>query len=481
MGRDERVRVGGDRVVSVRRLLGADVERRSVDRAVLEGATQGVFVYDRPARSVEQVAVECRQLCLADQPACRVGQGNVDGHEVRTLEERVVADQFDARGLDLGAVVTRVDVVVGRARDRRVTPQHLGAKAVGQEPRDAKPDLAETENTDRSLAHLAERRAALVPLAGSGADENARPVPEDPHRGTRDVLDDAGRDRLGIVRDDHTAGRRGREVDVVGARAVDRDDLEIAGVEQVGSDQSRATEERLGVRDGRRKRPVGRDRHPSGREFDRDDVEVGRKGRTDAVDQNGVRVAVCDDDTCHPTTVFRRPTKPYRHNGFADPPSAIDMVDFDYPIETWGLAVFGTLAALIATALPVVAFVRIVPGLKEALIGAAAVYLLLDTADAGNGAAFAVVAGMAATLLFNALAVVFGAAFGVSLVGGGAAAVSEVGAGAGIDLPVLLRFARLFSVLVVSPIGYAAGGGLGAYLVGRNAEPGDDPEESPFS
>lgn len=156
------------------------------------------------------------------------------------------------------------------------------------------------------------------------------------------------------------------------------------------------------------------------------------------------------------------------------------MVDLEYPTETWGLAIFGTLAALVATALPVVAFVRVVPALKEVLIGAAVVYLLLDTADAGNGAAFAVVAGMAATLLFNALVVVFGAAFGVSLVGGGAAAVSEVGTGTGVDLPVILRFARLFSVLVVSPIGYAAGGALGAYLNGREAKSGDEPEESPF-
>jgi hypothetical protein len=157
------------------------------------------------------------------------------------------------------------------------------------------------------------------------------------------------------------------------------------------------------------------------------------------------------------------------------------MVDLDYPTETWGLAVFGTLATLVATAVPVVALVRVVPALKEFLIGAAVVYLLLDTTDAGNGAAFAVVAGMAATLLFNLFAAVFGAALGVDLVGSGAAAVAGVGAVGGVDLPVLLRFARVFSVLVVSPIGYAAGGALGAYLNGREATASEEEsEETPF-
>jgi hypothetical protein len=140
------------------------------------------------------------------------------------------------------------------------------------------------------------------------------------------------------------------------------------------------------------------------------------------------------------------------------------MVDVDYPAETWGFAVFGALAALVASALPVVAFVRVVPALKEALLGAAMVLLLLETTDPGDGAAFAVLAGTAATLLFNAFVLAAGLV-GVPVLGGGAAAVAAVAP----DLAPLFRAARLLSVLVVSPAGYALGGAVGAWLNGREA------------
>ncbi|MFB6169159.1 MAG: hypothetical protein ABEJ43_09980 [Haloferacaceae archaeon] len=157
------------------------------------------------------------------------------------------------------------------------------------------------------------------------------------------------------------------------------------------------------------------------------------------------------------------------------------MVDIDHPAETWGFAVFGTLAALVATALPVVALVRVVPALKEVLIGAALVYLLLETTELGDGAAFAAVAGMAATVLFNVLAAVVGAVVGVALLGG-ADAVAGMGTVAGVDLPVVLRAVRLFTILVVSPVGYTAGGALGAYLNRRAEEDADDTApETPFS
>lgn len=158
------------------------------------------------------------------------------------------------------------------------------------------------------------------------------------------------------------------------------------------------------------------------------------------------------------------------------------MVDIDHPVETWGFAVFGTLAALVATAFPVVAFVRVVPALKEILIGAGMVYLLLETSDLADGATFAVVAGMVAAVVFNLLATVAGALIGVSLLGGGADAVAGLsGAVAGVELPVLLRAVRLFSILVVSPVGYAAGGALGAYLNGRGEGADEEPNpETPF-
>lgn len=157
------------------------------------------------------------------------------------------------------------------------------------------------------------------------------------------------------------------------------------------------------------------------------------------------------------------------------------MVDIDHPVETWGFAVFGTLAALVATALPGVALVRVVPALKEIVIGTALVYVLLDTSEVADGAAFAVVAGMVAAVAFNLLATVAGALVGVSLLGGGASAVAGMGSIAGVDLAVALRAVRLFSVLVVSPIGYAAGGALGAYLNGRGEDASEEPNpETPF-
>lgn len=144
------------------------------------------------------------------------------------------------------------------------------------------------------------------------------------------------------------------------------------------------------------------------------------------------------------------------------------MVDLDHSTETWGLAVFGSLAALVATALPVVALVRLAPALKEALIGAAVVYLLLETTEPNDGAVFAVVAGMAATLAFNAVRIVAESLLGVGLVGGGADVAAAVGAPP--QVAAALRLAGLIAVLVASPVGYAVGGAVGAWLNGRDDE-----------
>jgi hypothetical protein len=152
------------------------------------------------------------------------------------------------------------------------------------------------------------------------------------------------------------------------------------------------------------------------------------------------------------------------------------MVDLDHPAETWGLAVSGSLAALAFTALPVVALVRLVPSLKEAAVGAALVYRLLDTTDTSDAAAFAVLAGMAATLVFNAFRVVATRALGVEVVGGGADALATAGAGA--EVAAVLRLAGLLAVLFASPVGYAVGGAAGAWLNSREGgEDGGDDEE----
>jgi hypothetical protein len=149
------------------------------------------------------------------------------------------------------------------------------------------------------------------------------------------------------------------------------------------------------------------------------------------------------------------------------------MVNLDHPTETWGIAVFGALAALVVSAFPVVAFVRLLPAFKEVLIGAAVVYLLLDTTDTTDAAAFAVVAGMAATLAFNALRLVLEGVLGVGVVGSGAGVVA---AAAGPDAAAVLRLVGVLSVLFASPVGYAVGGVTGAWLNGRD-DKGDENED----
>jgi hypothetical protein len=57
-----------------------------------------------------------------------------------------------------------------------------------------------------------------------------------------------------------------------------------------------------------------------------------------------------------------------------------------------------------------------------------------------------------------------------------------MGTFAGVDLAVVARAVRLFSILVISPIGYTAGGALGAYLNRREEDGADDAApETPFS
>jgi len=109
------------------------------------------------------------------------------------------------------------------------------------------------------------------------------------------------------------------------------------------------------------------------------------------------------------------------------------------------------------------------------MVGAALVYLLLDTTDTSDAAAFAVVAGTAATLVFNAFRVVAARVLGVEIVGSGAGALAAAGAGA--EIAAVLRLVGLLAVLFASPVGYAVGGAVGAWLNGRDG--GDEEESGP--
>jgi len=109
-----------------------------------------------------------------------------------------------------------------------------------------------------------------------------------------------------------------------------------------------------------------------------------------------------------------------------------------------------SLTALVFAALSVV--VHLVLSLREAAIGAAHVCPLLDATDTNDAAAFAVVTGITATLVFNAVRVITAGAIGVEIVGSGAGALATVGAGP--EVPTVLCLVGLFSVLFAFQVGH---------------------------
>lgn len=146
------------------------------------------------------------------------------------------------------------------------------------------------------------------------------------------------------------------------------------------------------------------------------------------------------------------------------------MVSLDHPTETWALGIGGAFAALaVFNFVPIVNLIRLLPTFKEILIGAALVVLLLETTEYVDGAVFALIVGMIAAVAVNVVRFVLATVVGLSgmlggMGGGGMGPGAGMGAGGSLGFAALGAAINFVGVIIFSPIGYAIGGAVGAFL-----------------
>lgn len=149
------------------------------------------------------------------------------------------------------------------------------------------------------------------------------------------------------------------------------------------------------------------------------------------------------------------------------------MVNLDHSRETYAVAIGGTFGALaVFNFVPIINLIGILPTFKEILIATAVSVVLLDTGDYVDSAAFTVITGMIAAVLVNIVRVAL-TLLGIGISGMGQAAggtgAEEVAGGMALG-GIFAGFGILISligVVIFSPIGYAIGGVIGAFVNGQ--------------
>jgi hypothetical protein len=128
------------------------------------------------------------------------------------------------------------------------------------------------------------------------------------------------------------------------------------------------------------------------------------------------------------------------------------------------------LAALFVTSLvPIVNLVRFIPLFKEIVLGAAVVLAFTAISDSTEGAKHALIAGMAAAVVFNVIniplqIVLGGLAWGGGSMGSAGAGTATAGEAAAMGgmFGGLGALTNLIGLIFFSPFGYAIGGLIGA-------------------
>jgi hypothetical protein len=139
------------------------------------------------------------------------------------------------------------------------------------------------------------------------------------------------------------------------------------------------------------------------------------------------------------------------------------MVNLDHSTETWGIGVGATFLALVVSSIPIISLVRGIPTFKEIVLGTVLVVLLLDTTEPVDGAAFMLIAGMVAAILFNVIKFAERLLVDIPLLFGTSSAAPP-GVGGGAELTAARGAVEFVGVVVFSPIGYLVGGALGALI-----------------
>jgi hypothetical protein len=117
-------------------------------------------------------------------------------------------------------------------------------------------------------------------------------------------------------------------------------------------------------------------------------------------------------------------------------------------------------ALLIAGFVPIIGLIRLVPMLKEVILGAAVVVAFTGIGDTKEAVKFALVTGMLAALVFNVIyipgQIFLGGVFGAASDGASASGMAMFrGLGAATNL---------IGFVLFSPFGYAIGGVIGGVL-----------------
>jgi hypothetical protein len=120
---------------------------------------------------------------------------------------------------------------------------------------------------------------------------------------------------------------------------------------------------------------------------------------------------------------------------------------------------------LLVTTLPIIRWIRWIPAFKELVLGGLVVVAFTSIVDWKEGAKYALIAGMAAAVLFNVINIPLQIALGSVLSGVFGSAQNSAAQG-GI-LGGLGALSNLIGLVIFSPVGFGVGGAIGAVLNGE--------------
>lgn len=135
-------------------------------------------------------------------------------------------------------------------------------------------------------------------------------------------------------------------------------------------------------------------------------------------------------------------------------------------VAQYGKASGVILLVLFVTRLPIISLIRILPTFKELVLGAVVVAAFTQVVDRKEGAKYALIAGMAAAVVFNVINIPLSIILGSVMGAGGAFGSSgaENAAAAGGIVGALGALSNLIGLLIFSPIGYGIGGVIGTFI-----------------
>ena len=230
VGCEHDIRRGQYRIVGRRRLDLEDIERRPADPPLPQGFRKRPLVDQRSPRGVDQ---DRRRLHGAkplpvDDVEGFPGQRQVQGDDVRRSQQRL-------QPLDL----LRPALLDGSFGKRWVVGEHAHSEPARTDPRHARPDIANSDESERSIEKLLELQLPPRRIAPAGDHRvHVRHAAESREHHCHGRLGDGIRVAARNVRDDDATRGRRRDVDIVDAGSMFGDDAQPRqGIDQSGVDR----------------------------------------------------------------------------------------------------------------------------------------------------------------------------------------------------------------------------------------------------